>query len=109
MEKGELQETDGHVPSFMNIERDAVTCPHCKAKFEGFASKTFLGFRQYECTSCREKFKYPLYRKYRIVYWALLAGTVLYFVSKGTGFPSIYVMLMSLAILTDLFLLWKRR
>jgi hypothetical protein len=33
----------------------------------------------------------------------------LYFVSNGTGFPSIYVMLMSLAILTDLFLLWKRR
>jgi hypothetical protein len=109
MNKEELQTDDGYVPSFINIERDSVKCPRCATKFEGFAKKTFLGFREYECNSCRTKFKYPLYRKYRVVYWLLLCGAALYFINAKSAFPSIYVLLMSLAVLTDLFLLWKRR
>jgi len=97
------------LPSFLNAELMQVTCPHCRHSFRGVAKKSFLGFRKFTCESCQKPFSYPLYRGYRITYWILLVVAFVASVNAPQGQPSIFVGLMSLAVVIDFYLLWKRR
>lgn len=95
--------------SLLNAETHPVTCPHCSVAFQGVPKKTFLGFRQYTCPSCHKKFKYPLSRGYRITYWLLLLGSFVMMVNKPGTQPNLFTLLMAIAVIWDLYLMWKRR
>lgn len=96
------------LPSFLNAKLTAVTCPHCQHKYEGVASKSFLGFKKFACQSCHEAFSYPLFRSYRITYWLLLAIAAAFMFNASNVRPNIFVILMGVAVLMDLYLIWKR-
>ncbi|MDQ1817335.1 hypothetical protein RBA41_28920 [Massilia sp. CCM 9210] len=95
--------------SFLNTNSHPVTCPHCDEAFRGTPKKTFLGFQQYGCPACSEKFKYPLSRGYRITYWLLLLGSFGMMVDKPGAQPNLFTLLMAIAVIWDLYLMWKRR
>ena len=97
------------LPSFLNAKLTPATCPHCQYSFQGVARKSFLGFQKFTCESCHKPFSYPLYRGYRITYWLLLAVAFVVSSNAPRAQPGIFVGLMSLAVLIDLYLLWKRR
>ncbi|MFB9240199.1 hypothetical protein IV454_23000 [Massilia antarctica] len=95
--------------SFLNADTHPVTCPHCNEAFRGAPKKTFLGFQQYNCPACSQKFKYPLSRGYRITYWVLLLGSFVTMVNKPGAQPNLFTLLMAIAVISDLYLMWKRR
>jgi hypothetical protein len=89
-----------------------VTCPACRADFEAGKQRTFLGFPKYACPECRAEFKAPLSTRRRVLYWALLAGAALVALAAGPetrAQPSIFVLLMALAVLLDIVALIRRR
>ena len=101
--------SDASSITFLDAASHPVSCPHCDEAFHGIPKKTFLGFQQYICPACSEKFKYPLSRGYRIIYWALLLGACAVMVSNPGAKPNLFTLLMGIAVIWDLYLLWKRR
>lgn len=95
--------------TFMDGASHRVTCAHCDEIFSGTPKKTFLGFQQYTCPACREKFKYPLTRGYRIIYWVLLIGACGVIVTNPGSQPNLFTLLMGIAVIWDLYLIWKRQ
>ncbi len=73
-------------PSFMKGKID-VKCPHCKHEFSS-----------------------PANRGYRITYWIILISAIAYFIfSRSQGKPSIFILMMSFAVLADICLMWLRK
>jgi len=85
-----------------------VVCPKCQHQFNDVPGKSFLGFKSLGCPECGEKFNYPLHTGYRITYWVLLGIATLAMIGAG-GRPNLYFVLMAYAVLTDLYMQWKRR
>jgi transposase-like protein len=103
-------ESSVDTPTFAKGERIAVKCPHCQHEANLLAIKSFLGFKKLTCSHCNQGFNYPLFRTYRIIYWLLLIAAMLYFVmSPSASQPSIFILAISYAVLTDLYLLLRRK
>jgi len=45
-----------------------VVCTECRTPMEAQPKRSFLGFRKFQCTSCRKVFLYPLTTGYWILY-----------------------------------------
>ena len=112
MNRFEAPKSSTPLPRFMNTRLTAVNCPHCANAFEAGAQRTFLGFQKFSCPSCLQGFKGPLTPRRRILYWSLLAvaAVATWQWPPATGArPSIFAILMAIAVLADLAMLIKRR
>ncbi|HXA46819.1 MAG TPA: hypothetical protein VNW52_04260 [Burkholderiaceae bacterium] len=96
--------------SFLQEGGIAVQCTSCQHLFNGVPRKSFLGFKKFSCPECKKKFLLPLYTGYRIFYWIVLLCFIGFQVSgQSNGQPSIFTVLMAIAIVYDIYLLIKLR
>jgi transposase-like protein len=103
-------ESSVDIPIFAKGERIAVKCPHCQHEANLLATKSFLGFKKLTCSHCNQGFNYPLFRAYRITYWMLLMAEIIYFFILQPASPaSIFILMTSYVVLTDIYLLWRRK
>ncbi len=63
------------------MKKQKVVCIKCKTEFEDKPKQSFLGFQVFTCPKCAEKITYPLTGGYRLIYWFVLIGLILYSVS----------------------------
>ncbi|RSZ56311.1 IS1 family transposase [Massilia atriviolacea] len=105
----EPPKTNSSPISLPDEDAQPVGCPHCDQVFRATPKKTFLGFQRYSCPACSKKFKYPLSLGYRVAYWLLLIGSFAMIASKPGTQPNLFTLLMAIAVISDLYLIWKRR
>jgi DNA-directed RNA polymerase subunit RPC12/RpoP len=63
------------------MKKQKIKCAKCKTEFEDKAKRSFLGFLLFTCPKCSEKITYPLTGGYRIIYWLVVIGLILYSIS----------------------------
>ena len=85
-----------------------TVCTHCGHRFDGVAEKTFLGFQKFNCEQCHQDFSSVLFPGYRITYWVLLVLSAIAVLTMRGAQPSIFVILMGIAVSIDAYRLWKR-
>ena len=80
-------------------------CTSCGHGFNGVPTRSFLGFLNFKCPSCRVSVTYPLTPGYRTTYWVLLTFIVLAIIatlSQGqVAFPGGLGIAVAVALLLD--------
>jgi transposase-like protein len=89
----------------MALPEMSAVCTNCSARLRARPKRSFLGFLNFHCFSCRKDFTYPLTSGYRTTYWVfvvLMVATVAATFARGqVGFPSVVALLGAVALVKD--------
>ncbi len=86
-------------------EEIRATCSKCGTSLQGAPKKTFLGFQELSCESCKHTERLPLTKGYRTTYWVITVVMILSiaasFQQGSVGLPGLLGILVVIALVMD--------